>query len=433
MWDSTNLYFLATVTDSALVNGSPDWNGDAVEIYIDGDNNKATKYDSNDFQYVLGYGHTAISEYAHSATTNVKFAQTNITGGYQMEFAMPWATLTVTPTNNMQIGLDAAIDDATSASGGRTSQLFWHDSSGSDYSNPSLFGIGVLTPASSNNPPATPTGLTATATSATCTTSASIALSWTASSGATSYNVYRATSAGGEGTTAYKTGVTTTTYTDSSVSNATTYYYTVQAVNSYGSSSQSTEANAATGAAPTVPGTPGTPTVTNGDTQVTLSWTAASGTVTSYNLYRSTTSGGEGTTAYKTGITTTSYTDTGLTDGSTYYYKVAAVNGCGTGTQSGEATGKPVCTLPGAPSAPTASAGNAQVALSWSSVSGATAYNVYRSTASGGEGTTPINGSAITTTSYTDTGLTNGTTYYYKLAAMNSCGTGSQSGETSAT
>ena len=92
--------------------------------------------------------------------------------------------------------------------------------------------------------PAAPTGLTATA------GNASVALSWTASSGATSYNVYRGTTSGGESSTALATGITTTTYTDSTAINGKKYYYEVAAVNSSGTSAKSNEASA-TPAAPT--------------------------------------------------------------------------------------------------------------------------------------------------------------------------------------
>jgi hypothetical protein len=90
---------------------------------------------------------------------------------------------------------------------------------------------------------------------------------------------------------------------------------------------------------------------------------------------------------------------------------------------------------PAPPAAPTnlvATAGNAQVTLSWSASSGATNYNVYRGTSSGGENGTPI-ATGITTTGYTDTGLANGTTYYYTVAAVNGGGTSGYSSEASAT
>ncbi len=91
-----------------------------------------------------------------------------------------------------------------------------------------------------------------------------------------------------------------------------------------------------------------------------------------------------------------------------------------------------VSSIPPAPTGLTATAGNGQVSLSWGASSGASSYNVYRATVSGGEGTTPI-AASITATNYTDSGLTNGATYYYTVAAVNSAGTSPQSTETAAT
>jgi len=86
--------------------------------------------------------------------------------------------------------------------------------------------------------PAAPTGLTPTAGNAT------VSLSWTASSGAATYNVYRGTSAGGESGTAIVTGLTATTYSNSGLTNGTKYYYEVKAVNAAGTSAASNEASA---------------------------------------------------------------------------------------------------------------------------------------------------------------------------------------------
>lgn len=82
-------------------------------------------------------------------------------------------------------------------------------------------------------------------------------------------------------------------------------------------------------------------------------------------------------------------------------------------------------TVPVAPGTLTATAGNAQALLTWSASSGALSYNVKRSTASGGPYMTI--GAGVTGTSYTDTGLTNGTAYYYIVTALNARGEGAAS------
>jgi len=86
---------------------------------------------------------------------------------------------------------------------------------------------------------------------------------------------------------------------------------------------------------------------------------------------------------------------------------------------------------PTAPTGLTATAGSGQVALSWTASNGAASYSVYRGTAPGAETGTPI-AAGITGTAYTNTGLTNGTTYYYKVAAVNSAGASPMSNEASA-
>ena len=134
--------------------------------------------------------------------------------------------------------------------------------------------------------------------------------------------------------------MTGTTYTDSTAVNGTTYYYVVSAVNGGGESLDSAQA-AATPQPPT-PGAPTGLTPTPGNTQVGLSWIAPSGTVTSYNVKRATVSSGPYTTISTAGaVTGTSYTDTGLVNGTTYYYVVSAVNGGGQGPDSAQAAATP--------------------------------------------------------------------------------------------
>ncbi|WEK54901.1 MAG: glycoside hydrolase family 48 protein [Candidatus Cohnella colombiensis] len=278
--------------------------------------------------------------------------------------------------------------------------------------------------ASTTTVPAAPTGITATA------SNAQVVLSWTASSGATSYTVKRATTSGGTYTNV-ATGVTATSYTNTGLTNGTTYYYVVSASNSVGESANSAQVSATPSAGVTIPAAPTGLTATAGNAQVALSWTASSG-ATSYTVKRATTSGGTYTNV-ATGVTATSYTNTGLTNGTTYYYVVSASNSAGSSGNSAQVSATPSAgvTIPAAPTGLTATAGNAQVALSWTASSGATSYTVKRATTSGGTYTNVATG--VTATSYTNTGLTNGTTYYYVVSASNSAGSSGNSTQVSAT
>jgi fibronectin type 3 domain-containing protein len=167
---------------------------------------------------------------------------------------------------------------------------------------------------------------------------------------------------------------------------------------------------------PVVPSVPAGVMATAGNAQVSLSWTASSG-ATSYHVKRAAVTGGPYTTVASP--TTTSDTYTGLTNGTAYFYVVSALNSAGESANSTEVSATPVLPIPATPTGLTATAGNAQVSLSWTASSGATSYNVKRATVTGGPYTTVA---SPTTTSDTDTGLTNGTTYYYVVSAVNSAG-----------
>ena len=116
-----------------------------------------------------------------------------------------------------------------------------------------------------------------------------VTLTWSASSGATGYNVKRATKSGGPYT--QLAAPASPGYTDSSVTNGTTYYYVVSALNAAGESANSAEVSATPTGPSAPPAAPTNLVATAGDTVVTLTWTACSG-ATSYNVKRSTTSGG---------------------------------------------------------------------------------------------------------------------------------------------
>jgi fibronectin type 3 domain-containing protein len=254
-----------------------------------------------------------------------------------------------------------------------------------------------------------------------------VGLSWAAVTGAVSYSVARSQSTGtGYVTLGSPTPANGTTYTDSQVVNGTTYYYVVTASNGTCSSGNSTEVSAAPACTP--PNAPTVPTATATINSVTLTWNAAA-TATTYLVKRSTTSGSGYVLLQNVGVTT--FTDTAVVTGTTYYYVVAASNGFCSSADSPQVAVTPTCVPPSAPTSVLATPNNGLVTLSWSAPAGATSYLVYRGTTSGGESTTAL--ATPSTTNYTDNSVTNGTTYYYKVAASNGSCASVNSAEASTT
>jgi cellulose 1,4-beta-cellobiosidase len=246
-----------------------------------------------------------------------------------------------------------------------------------------------------------------------------------ASSGVTCYYVKRSTVSGGP----YSQGsaLSAANWTDTAVTNGTKYFYVVSAYNSAGASANSAEVSAT----PALPA-PAAPTglaANAANAQVSLSWSASSG-ATSYHVKRSNTSGSETQIAAPN---TNSFTDTNLTNGTKYFYVVSAVNSGGESTNSGEVSATPVAPAspPATPTGLQATAGNAQVRLTWNASAGAASYHVKRSTANGGPYNTAV--ASPTTANYVDTTVTNGTAYFYVVSAVNAAGESANSAQASAT
>jgi large repetitive protein len=167
-----------------------------------------------------------------------------------------------------------------------------------------------------------------------------------------------------------------------------------------------------------------------------LSWNAGAGAgATGYSIYRSLSAAGPFAIVAQVPAGTTTAVDTGLTDGTTYYYRVTAFNAFGIESlPSSTVSRAPVYDLaPAVPSGLSAADvlgdSGGVVALAWNAngESDVTGYRVYRSATSGGAYSQIAQ---VTGTSYQDSGLTNDTTYFYKLAAVNSHG--NLSGQTAA-
>src|SRR5947208_30110 len=250
-------------------------------------------------------------------------------------------------------------------------------------------------------------------------------------SATTGYKIYRSSSSGTEG---YLTTLgSVTSYTDTGLARGHTYFYKITAVNYIGTSPESNEASATT---PTIPSAPQNLQATAGIGNVTLSWQVPSSNggspITGYKIYRSSSSGTEG---YLTTVgNVTSYTYTRLASGHTYFYKITAVNSIGTSRTTNDASAT-TFTIPSAPQNLKATSSSSSVTLSWhapSSDGGSpiTGYKIYRSSSSGTEGYLVTVGNV---TSYTDTGLASGHTYFYKITAVNSIGTSRATNDASAT
>ena len=244
-------------------------------------------------------------------------------------------------------------------------------------------------------------------------------LTWKAVTGAAKYEVYRARSRSGE-YIKYST-VTGTSYTNTSyIEDGNTYYYKVRALDANGTAGAWSSIVSVTYRAAST-GTLSAPAVTGGnDSQgrPTLKWKAVSGAA-KYEIYRSYSRDGS-YSKYST-QTSTAYTNSSyLTSGTTYYYKVRALDANGNAGPYSAAVSVTCRLKLSAPSVTGGKDSQGRPTLKWNAVSGAAKYEVYRSTSRSG---TYTKYSTQTSTSYTNSSyLTSGTTYYYKVRALGSDG-----------
>ena len=264
--------------------------------------------------------------------------------------------------------------------------------------------------------PAAPTANSATAVGKT-----SFTANWTASTGATKYFVDVAT------TNTFTGGTYVTGYQDLDVGNTTsagvnglaqgiTYYYRVRAFNSNGTSS-----NSGTQSALTLPAAPAVlPVTVVHETDFTASWNSVTG-ATKYYLDVSTVSDFSSYVPswqdVDVGAVTSKSVNTGLSAGTTYYFRVRAYDATGLSDNSGTMS---IATAPPAPVAIAAtSVGEASFTANWNTSTGATGYYLDVSTVATFASFIPgFNQKDVgNVTSYAVSGLVGGTTYYYRVTA----------------
>ncbi|GAB6393384.1 MAG: fibronectin type III domain-containing protein [Treponematales bacterium] len=233
----------------------------------------------------------------------------------------------------------------------------------------------------------------------------SIKVSWNAVTEASSYEVERSGSEAGS--YAQVTSASGTTYTDSGLNANAMYYYRVRASSGGENSAYSEAAFAAT---TDLQAPAGLAAAAVSSTKINLSWNAVSGAA-SYYVYRSETANGNYTSAGS--ASGTSYSNTGLQSGTAYYYKVRSYyNGAYSNYSSAVSATTPVDT----PAGVTAQViSTSEIRLTWNAVTtGAERYYLYTAANSSGPWTELA---YVSATSYTHSGLTSGTTYYYKVRA----------------
>ncbi len=271
-----------------------------------------------------------------------------------------------------------------------------------------------------NTIPSAPTTIAATSVS-----QSGLTANWNTVSGATSYSIDVATDAA---FTSFVSGynnvsVVSTSLVVTGLSPGVTYYYRVRSSNASGSSSSSNTISQIT-----IPSNPiATAASPVNQTSFTANWNSTLGAsgyfldVATDNGFSSIVSGYNNLS-----VATTSSSVTGLTGGTTYYYRVRATNTAGTSGNSGTIT---VVTAPVAPVANAAtSITQTSFTANWSASSGATGYFLdVASDALFSSVLSSYNNLAVISTSSSVTGLTAGTTYYYRIRATNANGTSSNS------
>ncbi len=258
-----------------------------------------------------------------------------------------------------------------------------------------------------------------TATAASSITQSSFTANWNSATGATDYDLDVATDSGFGSIIGSYTNISLTSKSVTGLGAGTTYYYRVRSLNSSGTSSNSNSISTIT-----VPADP-TATAASSITQssFTANWNSATG-ATDYDLDVATDSGFGSIIGSYTNISLTSKSVTGLGAGTTYYYRVRSLNSSGTSSNSNSIS---TITVPTDPIATAASSiTQSGFIANWNSVTGATDYDLDVATDSGFGSIIGLY-TNISLTSKSVTGLTSGTTYYYRVRSNNASGTSSNS------
>jgi uncharacterized delta-60 repeat protein len=275
-------------------------------------------------------------------------------------------------------------------------------------------------------PPASPSNLTAQTVS-----TSSITISWSDNSTTeTGFEIYRSTANNSNYSLINTTTANVITFTDVSLSSATTYFYKVRAINAGGGSPYSNDVSQVT--LPPIPSPPTNLRVQSFTaSQVVINWADNSSDETGFEVYRSTLNNTNYVLIQTTAANVTTFTNTGLSGSTVYFYRVRAIN---TGRSSAYSNEISQTTLFNEPTnLAVQSFTTSQIVIAWTdNSSNETGFEIYRSLVNNtAYALIQITGANVT--SFTNTGLTPSTNYYYKVRAVNSSGSSSFSNEVNQT
>ncbi len=358
-----------------------------------------------------------------ASSTQINLTWTDNSGnelGFKVERSMsasgPWTVVATTPANATAYSNTALVPATTHFYRVRATNGIGDSPCTSTASATTLDAV-----------PAPPSGLSAAAVSST-----QINLAWTDNcTRETGFKVERATSASGPWTLIATVGANATAYSNTGLTASTSYHYRVCAANAAGDSPHTNTANATTPAAG-VPAAPSALVATAvSSSQIDLRWTDNSSDETGFKVERAEAANGPWGQVATTAANATSYSNLYLTASKTYYYRVRAAGASGNSGYSNMASA--VTNVPNAPSvlSATAAAWN-QINLGWrDNSSNETGFEVERAASSGGPWTR-VATAAANAVAHSDTGLSESTTYYYRVRATNASGSSLYSNTASA-
>jgi parallel beta-helix repeat protein len=353
-----------------------------------------------------------------TSTTQVDLTWTDMSSdetGFRIERKIGTGSFTL--LTNVNANVTSYSDTTASAA---TQYTYRVRSSNAVGSSAFTTSSAVTTPAAPTAP-AAPNGLTAIVAG-----TDSVDLSWTdASSNETGFKIERMTGAGSF-VEIDTVGAGVTTYGDTGLVASTLYTYRVRATNAVGDSAYTANATATTDAVPSVPADPSNLVATaNSATQITLTWADNSANETGFRIERSL----DGSSGWSQAGTvaknvTTFVNNTGLFASTPYFYRVVATNAVGDSgfTLNATATTQALPTVPAVPTGlAAAAASTTQINLSWTDASSdETGFKVERSI--NGSTWTEIGTTGAGVATYQSTGLSAGTTYYFRVRATNVAG-----------